>query len=239
MPKHRARDAWHGQNWSRSLQRKSSSPCSSKHLIDVAVIASYTHDLALAIFDTFMAMPLSIRSWFDEREHPAFRFGTIAVPTLILPIFVCFALIFTKIWQYTNMFLRRERPPKLLPPNHSLITELARITAFLIPFGTAFVITSYLTSCIGWRSILGTGPAVPPSIQGGLVGAMLFPMVWIAMAYWKRDRDRAFRIPSETLIREVQFDAEVVGWVMIMEILGWILVRARLVVFIDRVFIHD
>lgn len=100
----------------------------------------------------------------------------------------------------------------------------------MVPFWTAFVATCYISSCIGWQFVLTTSFARAPSIHGGFPGGMVFVGVWVGMDlyYRSQERERVLRrTPIKTFVCEVQFDAEVVGWVTLAEVIVWSVLRGK------------
>lgn len=106
---------------------------------------------------------------------------------------------------------------------HTLTTELIRIAAFMIPFGSTLLLTNYLTLCFGWFHLLGL------EFEGYYLGCILFLAAWILMsvpALLKGDHRRAKRRPWETFVHESVFDMEAVGWAITSQLVLWLLWRA-------------
>lgn len=103
------------------------------------------------------------------------------------------------------------------------------MAAFLTPELCSFVITNYLTTCIGWFSMLGM-EMEPPSFTGGYyLGGWSFLAVWMIMSLptlLRGDHRRAKRRPWPTLVKETIFNGEAVGWGTSLQLAIWLFLRA-------------
>jgi hypothetical protein len=99
----------------------------------------------------------------------------------------------------------------------------------MIPLGVSFLVTNYLTTCMGWLPLLGF-EIERPSFTGGLfLGCYAFFAAWAIMslpALLKGDHRRAERWPWPTFVHESIFDAEAVGWATMSQLVLWCFVRA-------------